>query len=196
MSRTPCFINWLDNCTVCPPQFTFLVEVLGMTRTTPIDYAELLLDLRSRRRQIDQAIAGIEALIELQAPIELGDPLNAGKTVALTNQSNLRAGEQRHNDTDLDPAADRGPFLGKSILSAARSVLAKHDQPMTANELSDALIKGGYPAKSKNFANTVAAVLNRCDKTGGNIIRVGKNLFTLVNQRHSLAIPDQGNSNG
>ncbi len=157
-----------------------------MTRKTQTDYAELLLELRNKRRQIDQAIAGIEALISLQAPIELGDPLNSG----LGASTRLQSGP-----TNVEPNADRGPFLGKSILSAARSLLAKSEQPLTATELAQALIAGGYPARSKNFANTVAAVLNRCDKTGGNVIRVGKNLFTLVNQRHNLAIQNQGDSN-
>jgi hypothetical protein len=158
-----------------------------MTRTTSIDYAELLLDLRNKRRQIDQAIAGIEALIALQAPIELGDPLNAGAPKKRLGQGLAFV------LSEVD--AERGPFIGKSILSAARGLLAKSDQPLTATELAQALIEGGYPARSKNFPNTVAAVLNRCDKTGGNVIRVGKNLFTLVNQRHNLVTRNQGDSN-
>jgi hypothetical protein len=158
-----------------------------MTRTNQIDYAELLLELRNKRRQIDQAIIGIEALISLQAPIELGDPLNNGSGAGNDLQSGFAAVVVQN--------AERGPFLGKSILSAARGLLAKSEQPLTATELAQTLIAGGYPARSKNFANTVAAVLNRCDKTGGNVIRVGKNLFTLVNQRHNLAIRNQGDSN-
>jgi hypothetical protein len=162
----------------------------------PADYTDLLLDLRHRRRQIDQAIAGIEALIALQAPIELGDPLNATASAEMASRRATQPTAHSNDRSSIEGSSDRGAFLGKSILSAARSVLAKSDQPMTAAELSEALISGGYPARSKNFANTVAAVLNRCDKTGGNIIRVGKNLFTMVNQRHTLTIPDQGNNNG
>jgi hypothetical protein len=158
-----------------------------MTQTTPVDYAELLLDLRNKRRQIDQAIVGIEALIALQAPIELGDPLNAGAPKS----------SEDHRLTKVHAPGDQdsGPFFDKSILSAARGLLAKSEQPLTATALAQSLIAGGYPARSKNFSNTVAAVLNRCDKTGGNVIRVGKNLFTLVNQRHNLATRNQGDSN-
>lgn len=163
---------------------------------TSTDYTDLLIDLHHRRRQIDQAIAGIEALIALQAPIELGDPLNAGPDLRPPSRVDGRLLAPSKGNKEFNSSNDKSPFLGKSILSAARSVLAKSDQPMTATELSETLINGGYPARSKNFANTVAAVLNRCDKTGGNIIRVGKNLFTLVNQRHTLTIPDEGSTNG
>jgi hypothetical protein len=161
-------------------------QVYLMTKISPIDYAAILSDLRAKRDQIDQAIQGIEALISLQRPTYLGAVLANHSTSKIESAQ----AEFRQNRSNVAMA-----YSGQSILTAARAVLSQSKQAQTAHELATAIIAGGYPAKSRNFANTVAAVLNRCDKTGGNVIRVGKNLFTLVDERHAITTPTKGDSN-
>jgi hypothetical protein len=157
-----------------------------MTKISPIDYAVILSDLRAKRDQIDQAIQGIEALVSLQRPTYLGAVLGSQSPSKLDP---LPSG-QKQDRSDMAMT-----YNGQSILTAARTVLSQSKQAQTAHELATAIIAGGYPAKSRNFANTVAAVLNRCDKTGGNVIRVGKNLFTLVDERQAITTPTKGDSN-
>jgi hypothetical protein len=147
------------------------------------DLALVLADLRRKRERLDHAIAAIE---ELLAP--------GGST---------QPGAKQHSPSPfelIDPVDSksvqrRGRFDGLSILTATRDLLAEAKEPRTAVEIAQLLVSGGYQAKSRNFANTVAAVLNRCDKSGGDIIRVGKNLFTLVERNHALPASYRSNPN-
>lgn len=157
-----------------------------MTSRPQIHYAEILNDLRARRDQIDQAIIGLEALVSRQKPAYLGN--------VLVDQPLRKLDAQRSNLKPQDRIAT-SLYRGQGILTAARLVLSQSKQTRTAHELAEAVIAGRYPARSRNFANTVAAVLNRCDKTGGNVIRVGKNLFTLVDERHAITDPTKGAAN-
>jgi hypothetical protein len=138
------------------------------------DYKLLLKKLHEKRTKLDQAIAGVEALIALG---EFGQTSSPFKFI----------------EEVTDPFSTMGRFQGVSILEGCRVLLQESSKPQTANQLSAALISQGYPASSKNFFNTVAAVLNRCDKTGGNVIRVGKNLFTLVDERKTVTTSNTNN---
>jgi hypothetical protein len=166
--------------------FGIYKKAYAMTKKPHIDYAVILGDLRAKREQIDQAILGIEALVSLQKPTYLGD--------VLSHSSEHQSGQLKPGYTQ-QTSATATLYNGQSILTAARFVLSQSKKPQTANELAMAIVAGGYPAKSRNFANTVAAVLNRCDKTGGNVIRVGKNLFTLVDERQAITTPTKGDFN-
>jgi hypothetical protein len=176
-----------------------------MAKIQPINFQQVLRELQQKRLELDRAIAGIEALIAL-GPIGSFHANNApsldhdqfvepstmraaanqanGQTMATSGLSSASF-ELAANLAKNRRASDRAhqAFAGLSILQASKQLLAHHARPMTAIELAQLLLQGGYHAQSANFSNTVAAVLNRCDKSGGNVIRVGKNLFTLVTER-------------
>ncbi len=141
------------------------------------DLAAVLSDLRQKRSRLDAAIRAIELLLS-------GDN-NSGVQNQPSGNIPFELVEFTENKSSKE-VRRRGPFDGISILSATRKILSEAKEPRTASEIAALLVSGGYLAKSRNFGNTVAAVLNRCDKTGGDIIRVGKNLFTLVERNQAL----------
>ncbi len=143
---------------------------------------QLLASMKRKRDQLDEAIVSLERV--------LSDGL-------LENDLDLPLNEAANNDParpfqrSLNQSRRAGQFDGLSILSAARIALERAGEPLTCHELAQILIDGGYRARSKDFPNTIAAVLNRCDKTGGDIARVGKNLFSIIDRQQALTI-DQG----
>jgi hypothetical protein len=144
------------------------------------DLAAVLSDLRKKRSRLDAAIRAIETLLA-------GDASAVDSTDQISNSPfELVELTQNHLVNETREVRRRGPFDGISILSATRKILSEAKEPRTATEIAALLVSGGYLAKSRNFGNTVAAVLNRCDKTGGDVIRVGKNLFTLVERNQAL----------
>lgn len=176
-----------------------------MAKIQPINFQAVLLELKQKRLELDRAIAGIEALIALGplAGFQAQSAINKHNEYLVQNMEAREASsfsngvgsaiagsqsgsfELATNLAKNRRASDRShqAYAGMSILKASKELLAQHGRPMTAIELAQLLLQGGYHAESANFSNTVAAVLNRCDKAGGNVIRVGKNLFTLVTER-------------
>jgi hypothetical protein len=144
------------------------------------DLARVLTDLRQKRARLDEAIRAIEDLLGNSNVDSASDSPQSARFELLD------ALDQQHSSGYSNAPMRQGPFDGLSILTATREVLAQAREPRTAIEIASLLVSGGYQAKSRNFANTVAAVLNRCDKTGGDIIRVGKNLFTLVERNQAF----------
>jgi hypothetical protein len=178
-----------------------------MAKLQPINFEQVLRELKQKRLELDRAIGGIEALIAL-GPLagfatknanswndeqfaennanKIATSISSGINAALTGPGFVSGSfEFAANLAKNRRTSDRAhqAFAGMSILQASKQLLAQHARPMTAIELAQLLLQGGYHAQSANFSNTVAAVLNRCDKSGGNVIRVGKNLFTLVTER-------------
>ncbi len=152
-----------------------------------IDLSRVLLDLRQKRLQLDEAIKALEELLGQSRSLPSAA---AGKPLfEILDQSHEAELPEQHRVGRV------GRFDGLSILTATRDVLAEAREPRTATEIAQLLVSGGYQAKSRNFPNTVAAVLNRCDKTGGDIIRVGKNLFTLVERNQALPASYRSNPN-
>jgi hypothetical protein len=137
--------------------------------------------MKRKRDQLDEAIVSLERVLsdgllenDLDFPLNEAANNEIGRPLQRTFSQSRRAGQ----------------FDGLSILSAARIALERAGEPLTCHELAQILIDGGYPARSKDFPNTIAAVLNRCDKTGGDITRVGKNLFSKIDRQQALTITE------
>lgn len=130
-----------------------------MNNDHSIDYQAVLADLTSRRDKLNDAIAGIEAM--------LGTVPSAG-------------GDASHRN-DKGPAEIReDSFFGMTILDAAKKFLGMTKRPQSAAQVTDALKQGGYLFQSGNPVNTVGSVLNRSDAKGGDVIRVGRGSFGLA----------------
>ena len=108
-----------------------------------IDYTAVLDDLRGRRQQLDQAIAGIEAVIAGIGPAGLGAQNNG-------------------NDTELRSDS----FFNLSVREGTVKLLKIRKRAMSAKEISEALETGGMISTAKDFYQTVYTGLARAESDG------------------------------
>ena len=120
-------------------------------------YRTVLKDLKRRKKVIDAAIAGVTALLG-----ESETELQACLPASLPNI-------QESGDVSS------GAFADLSLPEAAQIYLSTVKNPQSTADIADALKRGGYPTKSKNFSNTVRSVLDRHAKTVGEIVKVHRN---------------------
>ena len=115
-------------------------------------YEAVLADLRARRDQIDRAIKAIEA-VKSVSPVE--EPRNAAPV---------------RSDA----------FVGRTVVEAAKELLAMHGRPLKNAEIADGIMAGGVQLKSANPPNTVGAILMRRSKQVGDVSHVGRGLWALA----------------
>lgn len=65
-------------------------------------------------------------------------------------------------------------FFRMRLPAAMVKCLSIAKKPQTAGEIADALQRGGFTHSSKNFVNSVWTGLDRLDRRGGEIVKVGK----------------------
>ena len=119
-------------------------------------YHMVLGDLEKRKRKIEATIAGITAL--------MGE---SDTTPCLPATSPPKSQEPRH--------VESGSFAELTLTEAAQRYLDMVKKSQSTAEIAEALERGGYPTKSRNFSNTVRSVLDRHAKTVGKIVKVHKN---------------------
>jgi hypothetical protein len=139
-------------------------------------YAIVLADLKAKRRQIDQAIAAIEAL-HTNTPIK-----------QVMGNATDPVGE---NDSQND-------FLGMSISEATKKLLKTRRKQMTNSEILAALQAGGLVMTSADPLNTVGAIITRRYKEVGDIVKVARGTWGLKEwyPGRSFNKPLKGNGEG
>jgi len=134
--------------------------------TSGIDpYEAVLADLHAKRDQIDQAIAAIESL-------RSGTPAGGQRTKPATAP----------NGTKGSTAADTsgpGALLGMSISDAAKHLLAAKRTTLKNNDLATMFKAGGLHLNSKDWVNTIGAVLTRRANDVGDIVKVDRGTWGL-----------------
>lgn len=131
------------------------------------DYKAVLADLRAKRDKLSAAISALEELWGV-AP---GDEEGHDEFPVPPNRSNAGS----------SPAVIQSDaFFGLSIVEASKKLLGMAKRPQSAEQIADALRRGGMLNTSKNFPNTVMSVLNRNDKAGGDIVKVGPGSYGLA----------------
>jgi hypothetical protein len=130
--------------------------------TAGIDpYDTVLADLYAKRDQIDQAIAAIESL-------RSGAP--AGPRSAAPAGSNGQSNQ----------GVDRpGALLGLSIAEATKKLLAAKRTPLKNPDIATLFRAGGLVLNSKDWVNTIGAVLTRRSETIGDIVKVERGTWGL-----------------
>lgn len=113
-----------------------------------IDYQAVLADLEERKANIEAAIDGVKAI--------LGE-----------------VGGIPHAKGDFPVSVSSDTFFGMSIVDATVKYLRMNKSKKSTREIVDALESGGMTTTSKNFTNTVYALLFRSQKLDGEVIRVG-----------------------
>ncbi len=117
-------------------------------------YEVVLADLRAKRDDIDKLINSLEAF----------RPTSVASTATLPVQ---------------DRPAASGPFVGLSIVDAAKAVLRERNEPTAVADITQALRDGGLAMNSPDPNNTVSSVLNRAFQQGNGVVRVGRGLWAL-----------------
>lgn len=120
-------------------------------------YAVVLADLRAQRDRIDAAIAAIESLRGV-----------AG--------ADARPKTEKAAPTQMGA----GAFLGMSIPDAAKKLLVHERRAMANPEIWEKLKAGGLHLNSADPVNTVGSVLSRRFDKVGDIVRVGRGTWGLV----------------
>lgn len=122
-------------------------------------YEAVLKDLYAKRDQIDQAIAAIEAL--------------SGAPVARRDSANGTAAGQQ------DRVDGPGALLGMSIADATKKLLASKRIPLKNPDIATLFKAGGLVLNSKDWTNTIGAVLTRRANEIGDIVKVDRGTWGL-----------------
>ena len=118
-------------------------------------YRMVLKDLEKRKMAIEAAIAGITSLM---------------------GESDTTSCMPAPPSTRQEPChVEPGSFADLTLTEAAQHYLEMVKEPQSTAEIAEALERGGYPTKSRNFRNTVRSVLDRHAKTVGEIVKIQKN---------------------
>lgn len=126
-------------------------------------YAAALADLRRKRAEIDNTIKVLEAMSGLSlADISIGE-----------------MGSDQPDTAQADNVAEGEPFLGMSIVDAAKKLLAARNRKMGNKEIAKELAAGGLVMKSADPVNTVGSVMTRRFNQVGDVVRVGRGTWGL-----------------
>lgn len=123
-------------------------------------YEAALADLYERRDQLNQAIATLEAL--------RGAGTGAAPAPQMRGARSSLAMEDAH-----------GSLLGMSIVEAAKKLLSQHRRPLKNPEFAQMFKQGGLHLNSKDWTNTIGAVLSRRSADIGDVVKVQKGTFGL-----------------
>jgi len=130
--------------------------------STPSDpYEVVLLDLRAKKEQIEQAISAIEAIRGN------GPSTSSGRSPSVSNSQ---------ASASLDSP---GAFLGMNIVDAAKKLLAAKREPLRNPDIATAFQRGGLVLNSKEPANTIGSVLSRRQAEVGDVVKVGRGTWGL-----------------
>ena len=137
--------------------YSYRGEISMADNASPVNYEDVLADLRAKKEKLEAAICGIEVM--------LGIPSLGSYNAAATTQS---------KDVEADS------FFGLSIPEAARKYLGMQKKTQSTQEIAAALERGGLTHQSGNFGNTVGSVLARIDGAGGDIVKLARATWGLA----------------
>ncbi len=123
-------------------------------------YDAVLADLYAKRDQIDQAIAAVESV-------------RTGKAASIGTLS-LRSASGAVIVTE-----GPGALLGMSIADATKKLLAAKRVPLKNPDIATLFKAGGLVLNSKDWTNTIGAVLTRRSETIGDIVKVDRGTWGL-----------------
>jgi hypothetical protein len=116
-----------------------------MTDQNP--YLAVLADLKAKRSELDTAIAAIERIMGVSSSAEqINAPIGSG--------------------------VREGMFFGMSLTEAAKTYLSTVRKKQSAREIAEALERGGFHHTSKDFPNTVRAILARNAANEGEFLKL------------------------
>ncbi len=131
-------------------------------------YEAVIADLRAKRDQIDQAIASLEVFrfgigAAVPAPVFSGS-IPSGEP----NRSSVQ-------NVENGP----GALLGMSIADATKKLLANKRATLKNPEIAVLFKDGGLMLNSKDWTNTIGAVLTRRANEVGDIVKIGRGTWGL-----------------
>ena len=122
-------------------------------------YDLVLVDLRAKREDLDNAIRTLEILRDGRLGI------SASITTAAEQPSNIQD--------------DAGAFLGMSIVDAAKALLKSRKRAMSNADILKAIQAGGVVLNGSDPLNVVGSVLTRRFNNVGDLVRVDRGIWGL-----------------
>jgi hypothetical protein len=119
-----------------------------------MNYETILAWLEAKKNAIDQAIAGVRALVGLE---------QSDGSVNLPPLRVSGSGE-----------VESGTFLGMGIGEATKRYLAMVKKPQTTAAICEALKRGGLHSTAKHYTANVYAILSRQERNVGDIVNVNR----------------------
>jgi hypothetical protein len=136
-------------------------------------YERALADMKAERAKLDDAISAMERLIGIEGASPTPDSPSSGPIP--------------RPDAILRPDS----FFGMGIVPATKKYLRMKREPQTTPQIGAALQAGGLTHSSKDFGNTLYAVLHRDKDKTGELVRV-KNAWGLKEWYPGLRKSTQG----
>ena len=127
-------------------------------------YTEVIADLKAKRKEIDRTIRSLERM-------RSGGKLDRSTDDAELGETHSAEGQERGQVNDVF-----NPYLGMKIVDAAKLVLGKKRNPMSARDIAAALADGGLPTSGPN---TVSSILHRRYKAKGDVVSVQRGSWGL-----------------
>ncbi len=125
--------------------------------SSEIDYEAVLADLEARRADLEAAIIGIRRI--------LGQTDEPGVSMKASNEPG------KPIELEIDA------FIGMSVSDAAKKFLRMMGRkPQGTQTICDALVRGGFKSKAKNFYSNVHTALSR----DPDFVRVGRGKWGLA----------------
>ena len=146
------------------------VEVSKMEANSPIDLHAVLAAFEKKRAALDAAIAGVKVLLNDPEFAQVAVVGIGGVGAAL---SELSQGTEK---TIILDDLDEHAFFGMSVAKAAQKYLSIKKKPASAQEIADAVEKGGFPVQSAQFGKTVTTTMYRGSDT---FVKVKRGLWGL-----------------
>lgn len=115
-------------------------------------YEAVLADLRAKRAELDAAIVTIEKVMGIASAVGSA----SGSSTAI----------------GVSGSVTEGMFFGMNLTEAARKYLHGVRKKQSAREIAEALERGGFHHQSKDFPNTVRAIMARNASNEGDFIRL------------------------
>lgn len=115
-------------------------------------YEAVLADLRAKKADLETAIATIERIMGLPST----SPANGASGATLQATGTVR----------------EGMFFGMSLTEAAKAYLQTVRRKQSAREIAEALEQGGFHHTSRDFPNTVRAILARNAANEGEFVKL------------------------
>jgi len=132
------------------------------------NYAAVIADLRAKRAELDKTISMLEAMANLPKPSQ-GMTLTHARTSDIFSSSPITG--------ISDPAhSASGTGSNNGIGEAVAAILKAHQgRALSTREVTDLLLKSGFPQQTENPINNVWSALSHRSKVKKDVIREGKN---------------------
>jgi len=163
-------------------------SAMGTESVSTANYAAVIADLRAKRDELDRTINMLEAMAQVSSPAQQVNKPSRPLFVM--------------RDTDEGPTGQFVPSMptggNTGIGEAVVKVLRENpERSLSTREVTDLLLKSGFPQATENPVNNVWSALSHRMKVKGDVVREGKNWrFARSEKGGASTFPQTAHLNG